>query len=215
MKVSILVSEINHPVLAYIRRWASQVTEHQIEVVHSKMDLSGGELLFLVSCHELIGPKTRKKYQHTLVLHASDLPEGRGWSPLVWQILEGRREIICTLLEAAEPVDSGDIWAQLPIQFEGHELFDEINDKLFRVELDLIRFAIESFGRMVPRPQGAGPASYYARRTPSDSALDPNRSLAEQFDLLRIADPDRYPAYFDLHGQRYSLRIGKIKQEEA
>ena len=59
-----------------------------------------------------------------------------------------------------------------------------------------------------PRPQVGNP-SYYRRRTPADSALDPNASLASQFDLLRVADYHRFPAYMDLRGHRYVITIEK------
>ena len=42
-----------------------------------------------------------------------------------------------------------------------------------------------------------------------DSRLDPHRPIADQFDLLRVADPDRFPAFFDLRGHRYLVRIEK------
>ena len=44
-----------------------------------------------------------------------------------------------------------------------------------------------------------------------DSRLDPSRSIAEQFDLLRVADPQRFPAFFDLRGHRYLVRLKKLE----
>ena len=74
--------------------------------------LAGGEILFLVSCNEIIGKDVRDRYMATLVIHASDLPKGRGWSPHIWQIIEGKKEIMVSLLEAEDAVDSGAIWAK-------------------------------------------------------------------------------------------------------
>ncbi len=56
------------------------------------------------------------------------------------------------------------------------------------------------------RPQ-QGQASHYRRRPPADSQLDPQRSLAEQFNLLRVVDNQRYPAFVELRGRRYELQI--------
>ncbi|HEY8995231.1 MAG TPA: hypothetical protein VIM71_11255, partial [Lacunisphaera sp.] len=56
------------------------------------------------------------------------------------------------------------------------------------------------------RPQ-AGEPSYYPRRRPVDSRLDPDKTLREQFNLLRACDPDRYPAYFEVAGRRYEVRV--------
>jgi methionyl-tRNA formyltransferase len=33
--------------------------------------------------------------------------------------------------------------------------------------------------------------------------------LAEQFDLLRVVDSERFPAFFEYRGRRYKLKIEK------
>ena len=40
--------------------------------------------------------------------------------------------------------------------------------------------------------------------------LDPNKTIVEQFNLLRIVDNDRYPAYFNWLGQDYIMKIEKV-----
>ena len=104
---------------------------------------------------------------------------------------------------------TGAIWAQRPLRLEGHELSDEINEKLFAIELELMDEALSKFGRASPAPQDDRAPSYYRKRTPEDSRLDPERPIVEQFDLLRVADPARFPAFFDLRGHRYVVRIEK------
>jgi methionyl-tRNA formyltransferase len=37
--------------------------------------------------------------------------------------------------------------------------------------------------------------------------LDQQRSLAEQFELLRVVDNVRYPAFFHWRGRRYELQV--------
>lgn len=210
MKISILCSSRSHPAYPWLEKWCNSRQQHDdIELVETSAALKGGDLLFLVSCNEMIPRLLRQRYRATLVLHASDLPKGRGWSPHIWQILDGKRRILVTLLEAGDQVDSGDIWAQEWMEFEGHELYEEINAKLFATELRLMERAVEQFETIRPQPQGSGPATYYRKRTPADSQLDPEKSLAEQFDLLRVSDPQRYPAYFDYRGHRYVLHIEK------
>jgi len=181
-----------------------------VEQVESSANLRGGDLLFLISCTEIVAKEIRDLYRASLVIHASDLPRGRGWSPLVWQILEGKNDIVVSLIDAATAVDSGDIWHQEELHFEGHEVFDEICDALFKCHLRLMDFAVEGLGHVVPKPQPFQSSSYYRRRTPEDSRIDPSRTIAEQFNLLRVADPFRYPAFFEYMGQRYEIRINKV-----
>lgn len=210
MKVSVLCSSKSHPIYPHLQTWVKNLGAfHQVELVSNKAELTGGDILFLISCHEIIGQQDRQPYGASLVIHASDLPQGRGWSPHIWQILEGKNKITVSLIEAEDKVDTGAIWAQRHLELEGHELSDEINGKLFAVELDLMNYALEVVGSGSPVPQDDRPSSYYARRKPEDSRLDPNRSIAEQFDLLRVADPQRFPAFFELRGHRYLIRVEK------
>ncbi|HNT60367.1 MAG TPA: hypothetical protein PKJ97_00120, partial [Candidatus Bilamarchaeaceae archaeon] len=66
----------------------------------------GGIAIFL-SCEKIVPKQVLKKSVHNLVAHASDLPSGKGWSPITWQVLEGKNEIPVTLFEAADRVDAG------------------------------------------------------------------------------------------------------------
>lgn len=210
MRISVLCSDVNHPVYPRLRTWCdARRGTHDVELVHRVADLAGGDLLFLVSCAEIVRRPVRERYRATLVIHASDLPQGRGWSPLVWQVSEGKNEIVVTLLEAEDAVDSGAIWHQVVLSLAGHELVDEIHDALFAAELTLMDFAVENLEQIEPRAQDGRSPTYYRRRTPEDSRVDPERSIAEQFDLLRIADPLRYPAFFDYRGQRYEIHLKK------
>ena len=167
--------------------------------------------MFLVSCAQIIRPAERAKFRTVLVLHASDLPRGRGWSPHIWAIVKGAKQITLCLLEAAEPVDTGAIWLKTTFTLEGHELLPEINAKLFAAELELMTRGVEGFGLIVPQAQVGDPGPYQPKRTPEDSRLDPHKSLAEQFDVLRVVDNDRYPAFIEHRGKRYLLKIEKTK----
>jgi methionyl-tRNA formyltransferase len=187
---------------------------HEVELVQRKRDLVGGEILFLVSCSEIIDAKVRDKYLATLVLHASDLPRGRGWSPHIWEIVNGAEVITLSLLEAEDKVDSGKIWQKLNIQVPKHALWSEINHLLFEAEIDLINFAVQNFSSVSPTLQKATDnASYYPKRSPVDSRIDVNKSIAEQFDLIRVCDPNRFPAYFEHLGFRYILKLEKHHEQ--
>lgn len=210
LNITLLCSAAEHPVMPYLRYWVTKhQAQHNINLIHQAAEAAGGDILFLISCSEIIKKPLRDKYKNVLVIHASDLPHGRGWSPYIWQILEGQNTITVSLLEAADGVDSGDIWHKIPFQLEGHELYNEINMELFETELKLMDFAVENFGHITPQKQDEHQATYYPRRTPADSELDPTKPLADQFDLLRIADPRRFPAFFKLRGHTYYLYIKK------
>jgi methionyl-tRNA formyltransferase len=215
MRITLLCSDAAHPINVYLERWMAQVQSHvAVELVRTKRDASGGDLLFLVSCSEIITASDRAGYRTSLVLHASDLPRGRGWSPHIWELSQGAAAITLSLLEAEDKVDTGRIWRKVHIPIPRHALWDEINHLLFQAEIELIEFAIANFGTISPEPQsGEIPPTYYPRRTPGDSKVDPLRSIAEQFDLIRVCDTNRFPAYFDYLGHRYVLKIEKLNEQ--
>jgi methionyl-tRNA formyltransferase len=213
MRISIVCSSDSHPVWSSLVAWKEEKEAGFIvELVTKISELSGGDLLFLVSCGEVVSKKTRDAYATTLVIHASNLPAGRGWSPLVWQILEGKNRIAVTLLEAEDAVDTGRIWSQVWLDFDGTELFDEINAKLFSAELELMNYAVAQFKNVLPAAQSFEGVSYYRKRTPEDSRIDPYKTFADQFDLLRVSDTLRYPAFFEFRGQRYEISLRKTFQ---
>ena len=148
------------------------------------------------------------KYKSTIVAHPSDLPKGKGWSPLAWQILEGKNIIVISLIEASEKVDSGKIYLKGEIKLAGHELNNEINKIQFDETKSLVIDYVNSFP-MVGRPQ-EGQESFYPRFKKVDNRLDINKTIVEQFNILRIIDNESYPAYFELNGFTYEVRVNKI-----
>jgi methionyl-tRNA formyltransferase len=208
MKISILCSDAKHPVNDHLNKWIARNDVHEVSLVRSSGQLAPGDLLFLISCSEIINADVRDKFKKVLVIHASDLPKGRGWSPHVWQILEGKDSIHLTLLEGEDKVDSGKIWEKTVIKVPRDALCSEINERIFEAECLLMDFAVEHFNSVKPKQQDMSlSSSYYSKRTPSDSELDPNKSIADQFDLIRVCDPDRFPAYFQLRGSEYKIRL--------
>jgi methionyl-tRNA formyltransferase len=211
LKVSIVCSDRKHPAWSPLGQWAERNNEvAEIELVTRCAELSGGDILFLISCSELVRAEIRDRYTNVFVVHASDLPKRRGWSPYIWALLEGETDITVTLLAAEDPVDSGNIYQQLNFPVDPHELLSEVMDRLIAAELDLMDWAVAHFGRYTPREQ-VGEPSWCPRRGPDDSRIDPDISIAAQFDVIRLSDPDRFPAFFDLHGVRYAISLKKME----
>ncbi len=175
--------------------------------------VQSGGVAFYLSCLKLTPADILARNAHNIVVHASALPLGRGFSPMVWQVLEGRNVIPVTMILAIDEADSGDILMEDAIELRGHELNDALRDLLGR---KIVEMCIRYLDLRAP-PEGrkqSGVPSWYPRRRPSDSKLDPNRSIAEQFDLLRVVDNDRFPAYFDHRGHRYILKIERLGDAE-
>jgi len=211
MKIDIICSEENHPVNAHLEVWIKQQEgKHDVTLRRNLNDVIGGDILFLISCTSIVPKSVRLAYRNSVLIHASDLPEGKGWSPHVWSIINGTNRIVVSLLNVSDPVDSGDIWTKREIQLFGTELYDEINRKLFSCEVELMTWFVQNYSTQHPIKQN-GSESFCRRRYPEDSRLDVYTSIASQFDLLRVCDPDRFPAFFEFRGVKYTLRIERQK----
>jgi methionyl-tRNA formyltransferase len=212
MKINILSSE-DHPVNVWIQVWIKKYKNaHEVQLLHSKKDIGSGDILFLISCPEIVSKQEREKFRKTLVIHASDLPKGRGWSPHIWDIIDGAEQITLSLLEAEDVVDSGDIWTKVKINIPKTALYNQINNLIFRAELELMDFAIENFHKVEPYKQLTEETSYRIKRTPKDSEIDLNKSIGEQFNLMRICDPKRFPAFFYKDGKKFKMEIEAIDE---
>ena len=175
-------------------------------------EVTSGEIAFYLGCVKITPPEVLARNRRNLVVHQSALPKGRGFAPLAWQILEGRHEIPACLIEAVDEVDAGPIIYRDRLIFEGHELNGEMRAAQGDMCVALCRRFLDAPTPPPGEPQ-AGTPTVYRRRRPADSRLDPNRSLGDQFDLLRIVDNERYPAFFDWRGHRYRLLIDKMPDE--
>ncbi len=203
-------------VLPYASRLSDEVREAGDDafLVRRYEDVREGDVAFYLGCTGIASATTLARNHRNLVVHASDLPKGRGFSPLVWQILAGENNIPVCLIEAALEVDSGPVIYKEWVLFEGHELNDELRSAIGEMHLTLCRRFLGEATPPKGKPQ-TGEVTTYPRRRPNDSRLDPTKAIAEQFNLLRTVDNDRYPAFFTWQGHDYVLRIDKRSRKEV
>ena len=204
-RVSVLVDNDSW-ILPYAQRLVEGI-ERDGEVgrlVRRADDLPKGDVAFLLGCVRVAPSRALQRNNFNLVVHESDLPKGRGFSPMTWQILEGHSSIQICLFNATREPDAGPVIYRDTIELRGDETYEEWRTLQGEKTVELCRRFLDD---PVP-PEGdtqSGESSFYPRRRPCDSRLDPDRTITEQFDLLRVADPDRYPAYFHHRGRRFTL----------
>ncbi len=110
--------------------------------------------------------------------------------------------------------DSGKIWQKVKVPVPPSALSSEINQLLFAAETGLMDFALEAFRRNQPAEQALDvEPTYYHKRTREDSRIDPHHSIADQFDLIRVCDPYRFPAFFEYRGERFTLKLEKLDDD--
>ena len=177
-------------------------------LIKDAKEIKKGDLLFLLGCKAILSKEQLKLNTHNLVIHPSKLPEGKGGGALVIKILEGKNEVYITLFEAVEKVDTGNYYFQEPIQFRGHELSDELRHKQAMKVFELIFKFLDEYPNITPKKQ-VGKSSFYPERFPESSELDINKTIKDQFNLFRVVDNKRYPAFFYHKGYKYILHIFK------
>lgn len=173
------------------------------------------EVVLILSYHRLIPAKVLALHQHNIVIHASDLPQGKGWSPLMWQVLADQKDIVFSLFEATADVDNGPIYLKQTLHLSGFELNHELRHLQAKMCIEMCLEFISHYHELTLHPQQPqGQSTFYPKRTAKDSELDPNKSLNEQFNLLRTVDNEEYPAFFLKDGHKYILKIYHAPDEE-
>ena len=183
--------------------------KYKVYIKHDSDEIKKGDVLILLGCEKKF---TKLNYnKHNLVVHESDLPNGKGWSPLTWQILEEKNRIPITLFEANKEIDSGDVYFKDFIDLDGSELNTEIKRKQGEKTIILIIKFFENYSKIKSYKQ-KGKSTFYSRRNKIHSELDIDKSINEQFNLLRVCDNERYPAFFWKNSKKYILKIYEEKK---
>lgn len=119
------------------------------------------------------------------------------------------------MFEATEAVDAGPVYMRDAIRFQGAELLPEMPAILGAKIIEMCTRFMSEYPDITEHGQPqVGPGSRYRVRTPEDSRLDPNQTIAGQFDLLRVVDSKRYPAFFELRGRKYIVTIEPAKDHD-
>lgn len=205
MRVQILTDEKSW-VWDYVIKLEKALPTTIVSFHTSVKDIREGDYCFMLGWYKLLTKEDLSKNVHNIVIHAADLPQGRGHSPVSWQVIEGKNKIPLVMIEAVESPDAGLILRKSEIELEGHELIDEIRSKVFN---EITRLIVAELTNPSKGEAQKGEVSYYRKRTPEDLKIDTSFPLISQFNLLRIADNKRYPAFFYHNGHKYVLTIKK------
>lgn len=209
MKITILTDNPNSWIIPYVEDLKKELSKnHGLHHVYNTADIVGGDIMFILSCENILKKEFLQSHKSNIVIHPSKLPQGKGWSPLAWQVLEGLNKIPVSLFEAVEDVDAGNVYIVDYIELKGHELNDEIKHKQGLLTIKMIKQYINKFNTIKGVPQSGG-ESFYPRRKQKENELDINKTIADQFNLLRVVDNERYPAHFYFGDQKYIIKIYK------
>lgn len=211
MKIAILTSP-NQWFIPYAEELHQKINSSSLYFNHEDI-LQNYDVVFILSYHKIIDKKNLEKNSHNIVVHASDLPKGKGWAPMFWQILEDKHVIPFTMFEASCGVDDGDIYMQKDLHLSGYELNNELREKQARHTIDMCLEFLDKYEEIRTPKKQSGEETFYKKRTTKDSELDINKTIQEQFNLLRIVDNEDYPAFFYKDDKKYIIKIEEANNE--
>ena len=132
-----------------------------------------------------------------VVFHMTDLPYGRGGSPLQNLIARGHKETKISAIKVTAKLDGGPVYMKKPLTLEGsaQEIFIRCSDVIFSEMIP--RFLEE---QLEPVEQMGEPV-IFKRRTEKDGEITSDMELEKIYDYIRMLDAEGYPRAFIEFGE--------------
>jgi methionyl-tRNA formyltransferase len=150
----------------------------------------------------------------TLNVHDSLLPAYGGFSPIVWALINGEKEVGVTTHMMDEDLDAGDIVLQRAVPVGPADTATD----LFHRTVDLIAplvhesLALIASGRTDWTPQDRSKASFFHKRSVEDSRIDWTWP-AEDIERFVRAQSDPYPnAFTHYNGERIRVLKASVSR---
>ena len=133
-----------------------------------------------------------------IVFHMTDLPFGRGGSPLQNLISRGYTETKISAIRVAANIDAGPVYLKKTLSLFGsaEEIFIRANDIARQMIVEIISEHLK------PEKQ-VGEVVHFKRRKPADSNIESLQSIDRIYDFIRMLDAEGYPKAF--------IKIGDVK----
>jgi methionyl-tRNA formyltransferase len=144
--------------------------------------------------------------------HMTDVPYGRGGSPLQNLIIRGHGDTKLTALRMTAEMDAGPVYFKESLSLEGNA--EEIYLRAANLSAIMVRTIVQHEPTPVPQ---TGDAVIFTRRKPEESRIgDGLQSLQTLHDFIRMLDAEGYPQAFLEYGgfrlefSRSALYDGRI-----
>lgn len=155
-------------------------------------------------------PKEIYENYDCVVFHLTDLPFGRGGSPLQNLISKGYKTTKISALKVKKGIDTGDIYLKKPLELEGTAL--QIFEKCSFIIKEMIIEIIEK--NILPYPQ-VGELTKFKRRKPEESNLIDLSDLEKMYDHIRMLDCEGYPqAFIETKYFKFEFKDAILDKEE-
>ena len=154
-------------------------------------------------------PRAIHERYECIVFHMTDVPFGRGGSPLQNLIVRGHTETRISALRCVEALDAGPVYLRRPLALSGSA--EEIFLRAAGVIEQMIHVIIRE--EPMPTPQEGEPVTF-RRRTPAESDAGAAKTLDELYDHIRMLDAEGYPQAF-LRCGAFTLRLTRAARRHG
>ncbi len=164
--------------------------EDKAEINQEILEHLSPRLIFFPHWSYIIPAEVYENYP-CVVFHMTDVPFGRGGSPLQNLIARGIYETKVSAIKCGAELDAGDVYMKWPLSLWGtaEEIYMRAAEITKEMMIEMIRNDI------TPVPQ-TGETVVFHRRKPEDGDISGLGSLETVFDYLRMLDAETYPAAF-------------------
>ncbi len=157
------------------------------------------KMIFVLHWSQHINVEFLKRFKF-VIFHMTDLPFGRGGTPLQNLIERGFENTKLTALLATQEIDAGPIFLKEDLSLNGSA--QEIYERASAVSIKMARQIIDE--QILPLEQQGDP-TYFTRRGVEKSELPLElSSIKDLHDQIRMVDADGYPKAYLTYG---NLRI--------
>jgi len=154
------------------------------------LDLINPTKVFIPHWSYIIPDEIFAKFE-CIVFHMTDLPYGRGGSPLQNLIVLGKEQTKVSALKVVKELDAGPIYLKKELSLSGtaEEIFIKSNSIIELMIIEIIENNLE------PKEQ-EGVVVHFKRRKAKDSDISNLKELKDVYDHIRMLDADGYPKAF-------------------
>lgn len=157
---------------------------------------------------------SRAKY--AINFHPTLLPKYRG-RYLHYILINNDPETGVTAHFIDSSLDTGPIIGQIKYPVSSFDTIKSLSRKNIDAEVKLVLEVLHKItqGTIAAQAQDESQASsYFEKRVPEDSEIDPSKPLQDLFYEIRCCDPELYPAYFHVDGQKVYIKLFRKEKPE-
>ena len=183
-----------------------QLITNKDELTYENVDKFKPRYVFFPHWSWII-PKEIYNNFECVVFHMTDLPFGRGGSPLQNLIIRGLTETKISAIRVVKDIDAGPIYLKHDLDLQGSatEIFIRLSEIVFG---KMIPYILNESPEPIPQQ---GDSVIFKRRTPDQSNISSIRDISKIYDYIRMLDAEGYPpAFVETSQLRIEFFKGKL-----